>query len=173
MFPYFLLLERGNWKHLFYIKKSTIFVMIWLDKGLEVLLSASLFPMLYMLAYPKYLIVYGLFESYIFLCIVGRWINASIGSNVWLSIFCELNLWQCLICCHIQSLAFEYILHCWNYCYINYNNIFWDTSGSCHIAFFSKIFTEHFWQNFYLTGLAALNVYLAGLYITFSSIFLI
>jgi hypothetical protein len=62
--------------------------MIRLDKGLEVLLSDSLFPMLYMLEYPKYLIVYGLFESYIFVCIPRRWINANINLNVWFSILC-------------------------------------------------------------------------------------
>jgi hypothetical protein len=53
---------------------------------MEVLLLALLFPMLYILAYPKYLIVYSIFESYIFLCIDQRWINARISSNVSFSI---------------------------------------------------------------------------------------
>ena len=41
--------------------------MILSDNRLEVLLSASLFPMFYMLAYPNFSIAYSLFESYIFL----------------------------------------------------------------------------------------------------------
>jgi hypothetical protein len=41
--------------------------MISLDNRFEVLLPASLFPMFYMLAYPKFLIIYGLFEFLLFL----------------------------------------------------------------------------------------------------------
>jgi len=41
--------------------------MISLDNRLEVLLPASLFPMFYMLAYPKFLTIYGLSEFLLFL----------------------------------------------------------------------------------------------------------
>jgi hypothetical protein len=41
--------------------------MISLDNRFEVLLPASLFPMFYMLAYPKFLIIYGLSEFLLFL----------------------------------------------------------------------------------------------------------
>jgi hypothetical protein len=41
--------------------------MISLDNRFEVLLPASLFPMFYMLTYPKFLIIYGLFEFLLFL----------------------------------------------------------------------------------------------------------
>jgi hypothetical protein len=44
--------------------------MISLDNRFEVLLSASLFPMFYMLAYPKFLIIYGLFEFLLFFILV-------------------------------------------------------------------------------------------------------
>jgi len=44
--------------------------MISLDNRFEVLLSASLFPIFYMLAYPNFLIIYGLFEFLIFFILV-------------------------------------------------------------------------------------------------------
>jgi hypothetical protein len=59
--------------------------------------------MFYMLAYPKFLIIYSLFESYIFLCIAGGCNNASINSNVCLSILELLLYFFLLKCLDIQS----------------------------------------------------------------------
>jgi hypothetical protein len=72
------------------------------------------------------------------LCIHQRWSNATMNSNVWFSILCQVNLWQCLIWWHIQSLALQYILWCSNYCYKKYMNLFGIRQRPATLNFFLK-----------------------------------
>jgi len=77
--------------------------MIWLDNRLEVLFPTSLFPMFYMLAYPDFLIIYGLSEFLLFSWNVLISKVLKIESHFFYYFFYFIN-WL-----HI-SLSFEYFI---------------------------------------------------------------
>jgi hypothetical protein len=90
--------------------------MISLDNRFEVLLPASLFPMFYMLAYPKFLIIYGLFEFLLFFILVCPLTN----------FFCIVSIVRTIV---IIIIIIKYLKRLFYY-YVR--------KQACHTAFFLK-----------------------------------